>query len=159
MRTVFRITGPNTFFPKPARARLSTSEREGGAGVVHGQEDTEQLEGRVEAAVSDVVHGVQEQADAAQGPVAALQGDDHGVSGGESIEGRAGPGWGAINQDEIVVGLEGASTRRRTVSRFNSETSCSSAADRSMLAGRRARRGQGNARMAEAVRAAPKRTW
>jgi hypothetical protein len=77
-----------------------------GAVVEHGEEDAFEGERGVEG-LGDAVEGGHELGDAFEGKVLGLHGDEKTVGGDEGVEGEEIEGWGAVEEDEGVIGPEG----------------------------------------------------
>ena len=76
-----------------------------GAVVVHGEEDAFDFQGVLEG-MSDAVDGVHQFGYPFQGEEFALNGDQNGIGGDQSVEGEEVEGWRAIDQDEPVVAAD-----------------------------------------------------
>ena len=70
--------------------------------IDHGGQDSIDLQPGIET-ITDPVHGLHQESNAAQGEELGLQRDDDAVGGGQSVDGQQAQGGLAINQDGVVV--------------------------------------------------------
>ena len=73
------------------------------AGVVHRGQNSLKLKSRVKPFL-DLLDGVHQQRDTAQGEELALQRDDHAVRGGQRVDREQAERRLAVDEDEVVVG-------------------------------------------------------
>lgn len=75
------------------------------AGIEHGHEEAAELEGGVGAGVTDLGGDLEEEAEAFEGVVFALDGDEELVGCGEGIGHKDAEGGGAIEENVVEVGV------------------------------------------------------
>lgn len=77
-----------------------------GAVVEHGEQDA--FDGEIVLkSFADALDCVDKLGDAFERKEFALDGDDDGVGGDQGVDGEEIEGWGAIEDDEVVLGLQG----------------------------------------------------
>jgi hypothetical protein len=74
-----------------------------GAHVEHGHDDALDGQARGGAGVVELADGVEDGADAFEGVVLALHGDEDAVGGAEGVHGEDAEGGGAVDEDEVVA--------------------------------------------------------
>ena len=77
-------------------------DNEAAAAVVHGADDAGYVEVGVDG-LADFADGGHEVGNAFEGVVFAKHGDNDAVGGDQAVEGEQGQGWGAVDEDVIVV--------------------------------------------------------
>jgi len=75
---------------------------EPGAGVIHCQEDAEDLQAWVQAA-ADEAESAKQLGEAGEGIVFALYRDDYALGGGQAVDCKKAQGGRTVNQDKTVV--------------------------------------------------------
>ena len=103
---VARNDGLEELFAEEVAEVLGDLLGEVGAVVVHGQQDALDGDVGIEGGAYAFERG-DELGDAFKGKVLGLHGDDEGVGCGEDVEGEEVEGRGAIEDDEVILVLDG----------------------------------------------------